>query len=187
MTAPSKVSGAPRNAVHLRDVLKSRRAEARKFAISDGAPVEVVESGPSVPARVATLASRVTIRPILAAGSYVPTLPWPWGLIDLAARALLPASATVRETVKLANASAQLDISSSSRGLLIPRMDSNAVKAIVSPATGLMVYDTSRNELMVNTGTAVLANWQNLVATSGWQLGGNNVTASQIGLARSRN
>jgi acetyl esterase/lipase len=108
MTAPSKVSGAPRNAADLRDVLKSRRAEARKFAISDGAPVEVLESGPSVPARVATLASRVTIRPILAAGSYAPTLPWPWGLIDLAARVLLPVSATVRETVKLPNASAQL-------------------------------------------------------------------------------
>jgi acetyl esterase/lipase len=108
MTAPSKVSGAPRNGAHLRDVLKSRRAEARKFAISDGAPVEVFESGPSVPARVATLASRVTIRPILAAGSYAPNLPWPWGLIDLAARVLLPVSATVRETVKLPNASAQL-------------------------------------------------------------------------------
>jgi acetyl esterase/lipase len=89
-------------------VLKSRRAAARKFAISDGAPVEVLESGPSVPARVATLASRVTIRPILAAGSYAPTLPWPWGLIDLAARALLPASATVRQTVTLPHASAQL-------------------------------------------------------------------------------
>jgi acetyl esterase/lipase len=108
MTAPSKVSGAPRNAAHLRDVLKSRRAEARKYAISDGAPVEVFESGPSVPARVATLASRVTIRPILAAGSYAPNLPWPWGLIDLAARVLLPVSATVRETVTLPNASAQL-------------------------------------------------------------------------------
>jgi acetyl esterase/lipase len=89
-------------------VLRSRRAAARKFAISDGAPVEVLESGPSVPARVATLASRVTIRPILAAGSYAPTLPWPWGLIDLAARALLPASATVRQTVTLPHASAQL-------------------------------------------------------------------------------
>lgn len=108
MTAPSKVSGVPRNAIHVRDLLKSRRAEARKFAISDGAPVEVLESGPSVQARVATLASRVTIRPILAAGSYAPTAPWPWGLIDLAARALLPVSATVRQTVKLPNASAQL-------------------------------------------------------------------------------
>src|SRR5258708_3689902 len=52
MSAPSKVSGVPRNTGYLRDVLKSRRAAARKFAISDGAPVEVVESGPSVPARV---------------------------------------------------------------------------------------------------------------------------------------
>jgi acetyl esterase/lipase len=41
-------------------------------------------------------------------GSYVPNLPWPWGLIDVAARVLLPVSATVRETVGLPNASAQL-------------------------------------------------------------------------------
>src|SRR5580658_2162675 len=68
------------------------------------------------------------------------------------------------------NNSAQLDISSSARGLLIPRMDSNAVKAIASPATGLMVDDTSRNELMVNTGTATVPNWQILVGASGWQL-----------------
>ena len=102
MTAPSKVSGSPRNTVRPHEVLKARRVEARRFAISDGAPVEVLESGPSVAARVATLASRLTIRPVLAVGSYVPNLPWPWGLIDLAARVLLPVSATVRETVKLA-------------------------------------------------------------------------------------
>lgn len=108
MTAPSKVSGSPRNTTYLKDVLKSRRAAARKFAVSDGAPVEVLESGPSVQARVAALASRATIRPILAAGSHAPTLPWPWGLIDFAARALLPASATVRQTVKLPNSGAQL-------------------------------------------------------------------------------
>jgi acetyl esterase/lipase len=41
-------------------------------------------------------------------GSHVPNLPWPWGLIDVAARVLLPVSATVRETVNLPNASAQL-------------------------------------------------------------------------------
>jgi len=108
MTAPSKVSGAPRNAIRPQDVLKARRAATRRFAISDGAPVEVLESGPSVAARVATLASRLTIRPVLAVGSHVPNLPWPWGLIDLAARALIPTSATVRETVNLRNASAQL-------------------------------------------------------------------------------
>jgi acetyl esterase/lipase len=108
MTAPSKVSGSPRNAIRPHEVLKARRVEARRFAISDGAPVEVLESGPSVVARVANLASRLTIRPVLTVGSYAPNLPWPWGLVDLAARVLLPVSATVRETVNLPNASAQL-------------------------------------------------------------------------------
>src|ERR1700761_6457801 len=108
MTAPSKVSGSPRRARCAHDVLKARRVESRKFAISDGAPVEVLESGPSVAARVATLASRLTIRPILAAGSHAPNLPWPWGLIDFASRVLLPVSATVRQAVSLPNASAQL-------------------------------------------------------------------------------
>ena len=108
MTAPSKVSGSPRDPVCPHDVFKARRALGRRFAISDGAPVEVLESGPSVAARAANLASRLTIRPVLTAGSYVPNLPWPWGLIDLASRVLLPVTATVRETVKLANASAQL-------------------------------------------------------------------------------
>lgn len=108
MTAPSKVSGSPRVHIRPRDVLKSRRLEARRFAISDGAPVQVVESGPSVSARIATLASRVTIRPFLAVGSYVPQFPWPWALIDHAARVLLPATNTVRAEVDLPNASAQL-------------------------------------------------------------------------------
>ena len=108
MTAPSKVSGLPRNAIRPQDILQARKTGSRRFAISDGAPVEVLESGPSVAARVATLTSRLTIRPVLAVGSHVPNLPWPWGLIDLTARVLIPASATVRETVNLRNASAQL-------------------------------------------------------------------------------
>jgi acetyl esterase/lipase len=112
MTAFRDISGSPRTAVRheirAADALKARRALARRFAISDGAPVEVLESGPSVAARVASLAARLTIRPVLAVGSHVPNLPWPWGLIDVASRVLLPVSATVRETVNLPNASAQL-------------------------------------------------------------------------------
>src|ERR1700729_1270561 len=79
------------------------------------------------------------------------------------------------------NASAQLDISSSSRGLLIPRMDSNAVKAIVSPAAGLMVYDSSRKQLLVNMGTAGTPDWENIIAKSGWSLQGNHGTAAVLG------
>ena len=108
MTAPNKVSGSPRHHVRQRDVLRARRVENRRFAISDGAPVEVLESGPSIAARLATLASRLTIRPLLAVGSYAPNVPWPWGLIDSAAKMLLPVTATVRAEVTLPNASAQL-------------------------------------------------------------------------------
>jgi epsilon-lactone hydrolase len=108
MTAPSKESGSSANTLRPYDVLRARRAQARKFAISDGAPVEVLESGPSIAGRMANLTSRLTIRPILSIGSHVPNLPWPWGLIDLTARVLIPASATVRETVRLPHASAQL-------------------------------------------------------------------------------
>ena len=76
------------------------------------------------------------------------------------------------------NASAQLDVSSSSKGLLIPRMDSNAVKAIANPAPGLMVYDSSRKQLFVNMGTAAAADWENIVAKSGWGLTGNAGTGA---------
>ena len=103
MTAPSKVSGAPRNAIRARDALRASR-----FPASDGAPVEVVESGPSLPGMVASLACRLTIRPALAVCSYIPHMPWPFGLIDFASRVLLPAPGTIRATVELPHATAQL-------------------------------------------------------------------------------
>jgi hypothetical protein len=71
------------------------------------------------------------------------------------------------------NSSAQLDISSSARGLLIPRMATAGISAISSPAKGLMVYDTTANQLLVNMGTATSPSWQTIVANSGWGLHGN--------------
>ena len=103
MTAPSKVSGAPRNAIRARDALRASR-----FPVSDGAPVEVVESGPSLAGMVASLACRLTIRPAVAVCSYIPHLPWPFGLVDFASRVLLPGPGTVRATVELPHANAQL-------------------------------------------------------------------------------
>jgi acetyl esterase/lipase len=49
-----------------------------------------------------------TIRPILAVGSHSPFVPWPWGLVDFAARLLRPAPGTVRATISLAHCDAQL-------------------------------------------------------------------------------
>jgi epsilon-lactone hydrolase len=103
MTAPSKAAGSPRDGVRASAALRTRR-----FPVSDGAPVEVVERGPSFTGRMVSLACHLTIRPALAVWSYVPYLPWPFGIIDFASRVLLPAPGTIRATVELPNATAQL-------------------------------------------------------------------------------
>ena len=82
------------------------------------------------------------------------------------------------------NASSQLDISSSSKGLLIPRMNTTTITTISNPAKGLMVYDSSKNQLMVNMGTAIAPDWQTIVSKSGWSLTGNkgiNLATNFIG------
>ena len=103
MTAPSKVSGSPRAGISA-----ARTHKLRRFPVSDGAPVQVVEDGPSVAGRLAALAALLTIRPTLAIGSYAPRLPWPWGLVDIVSRVLRPAPGTVRATIGLTNCTAQL-------------------------------------------------------------------------------
>jgi len=35
---------------------------------------------------------------------------------------------------------------------------------------GLMVYDSVKNQLMVNMGTAQLPDWENIAANAGWSL-----------------
>ncbi|BBY07981.1 esterase [Mycobacterium noviomagense] len=69
---------------------------------------QVVEGDPSVGGRLAWLAARLTIRPTLALGSYVANVPWPWGLIDVAAGALTPAPGCIRATIRLPRCSARL-------------------------------------------------------------------------------
>lgn len=104
MTAPSKV--------RMTAPAATRRAPAparpRRYPVSDGAPVEVVEDGPSLAARLVSIGTRATMWPTLAVLSHVPHWPWPFGLVDFVARALLPTPGTVRATVSLPNASAQL-------------------------------------------------------------------------------
>ena len=77
------------------------------------------------------------------------------------------------------NGSAQVDISSSSRGLLIPRMTTILINSISNPAKGLMVYDSSSNRLMVNMGSPAAPNWQSAVSGNGWSLSGNTGTVPE--------
>lgn len=48
----------------------------------------------------------------------------------------------INNDASLPNSSAILDVKSGTKGMLIPRMNTAAIAAIVSPAKGLLVLDT---------------------------------------------
>ncbi|HEX7322794.1 MAG TPA: alpha/beta hydrolase [Mycobacterium sp.] len=98
MTAPSSLRACP----------GSGRVPGTRRPVRDATPVEIVEDEASIAGRVAWLAARLTIWPVLSVGSYLPRAPWPFGLVDFAARAVLPEPGTVRATIRLPRCKAQL-------------------------------------------------------------------------------
>ena len=62
------------------------------------------------------------------------------------------------------NSSAILDLSSTTRGLLIPRMNTGQRTAIVSPTAGLIVFDTDFKEYYHHDGTS----WRKLLNNQVW-------------------
>jgi hypothetical protein len=73
--------------------------------------------------------------------------------------------------------SAKLEVSSTTQGILVPRMNSVQRTAISSPATGLLVFDTDNNSFWFYNGTS----WSNLsLAGTAWQLTGNTGTDTSI-------
>jgi acetyl esterase/lipase len=67
----------------------------------------LVQDGPSIAGRIACLGARLMIRPALSVGSYLPTVPWPWGIVEFAARAIAPTPGTVRDSIALSHCTAQ--------------------------------------------------------------------------------
>jgi len=59
------------------------------------------------------------------------------------------------------NASALLDVQSTTKGVRMPNMTTTQKNAIASPAAGLMVFDTTLAKLCVYTGAA----WQTITST----------------------
>lgn len=79
------------------------------------------------------------------------------------------------------DSSAAFEIQHASKGLLIPRLNTVAIQAIVTPARGLMVYDSVTNLLMVNKGTPLMPDWKPVGGDSSgnnfnWKLNGNSNT-----------
>lgn len=65
--------------------------------------------------------------------------------------------------------SAVLDISSSNQGLLIPRMTTTQLSAIVNPAVGLQIFNTTDNQIYMYSP----AGWQQLSGV--WKMNGDSV------------
>jgi len=86
----------------------------------------------------------------------------------------------VNETGAIPDASAILDAASTSKGLLTPRMTIVQRNAIVSPATGLLIFQTDNTPgYYYNAGTPGVPNWVHLFygsSAGGWDLSGNTGT-----------
>ncbi|MEO7768962.1 MAG: tail fiber domain-containing protein [Ferruginibacter sp.] len=79
----------------------------------------------------------------------------------------------------LPDASAMLDIASTGKGLLAPRMTTTQQNAISLPAKGLLIFNLTDNLFRVNTGTPGVPLWTALsTATNNWLLTGNAATNS---------
>ena len=78
------------------------------------------------------------------------------------------------------NLSAMLDVKSTNRGLLIPRMTQAQRSTISLPATGLLIFQTDAGSgFYYNSGTPDVPNWLNVLnSATGWQTSGNTGTNS---------
>ena len=103
MSAPAAMSGSPRPGLRA-----ARARKTRRYPLRAGAVVEVIQDGPSMAGRIVWLSARLMIRPTLSVGSYLPSAPWPWGVVEFAARAITPTPGTVRAGIGLAHCTAQL-------------------------------------------------------------------------------
>jgi hypothetical protein len=72
--------------------------------------------------------------------------------------------------------SAMLDVKSTSKGLLVPRMTAVQRDAIASPATGLLIFCTDNNLYFSNKGTSAAPDW--VIVSSQWVTNGSNISFS---------
>jgi len=103
--------------------------------------------------------------------------------IAIAAVICLSSRAQVGVGTATPDASSQLDITSISKGLLMPRMTAAQLAGIASPATGLLVYQTDGTAgFYYNTGTPGAPNWLRLQA--GTNLNASNLSSGTVPVAR---
>ena len=97
--------------------------------------------------------------------------------------------AAINSTGAAPDGSAMLDVSGTSKGVLINRMSAAQMTSIATPANGLIIFNTDCNALYYNAGTTGTPNWvpvnasNNTVAAPGTITGSASVCASATGVA----
>jgi len=108
-------------------------------------------------------------------------------LILLTATVALGQGVAINETGASPDPSAMLDVSSTSKGLLVPRMTIAQRNAIVLPKPGLLIFQTDATPgFYYNANTASSPNWQRLGDGSAgqWTISGDNIyyNAGNVGI-----
>lgn len=75
------------------------------------------------------------------------------------------------------NASAMLDVKSTSKGMLVPRMTMAQRDAISNPAKGLLIYCTDDDQFYANKGTFWAPDW--MLISGPWKTNGSSVYYSE--------
>lgn len=102
-----------------------------------------------------------------------------WFILMLAVTAGVQAQVSITTDGSDPDASAMLDVKSTTGGLLIPRMTNTGMNAIPSPATGLLVYNTTDNNFYFFNGSA----WNKVVGAddNDWTVTGSNMYSAVSG------
>jgi hypothetical protein len=77
--------------------------------------------------------------------------------------------------------SAMLDVSSTSRGILIPRMTASQRDAITAPVTGLLVYVSDENTFYFRSGSSWIPLLSSITGDGQWITSGSNLYSGVTG------
>jgi hypothetical protein len=122
--------------------------------------------------------------------NYTPAVFWVFSFVFSALFAELAKGQSVGIGTQTPNSSAMLDISSTSKGLLIPRMTENEKSQIANPATGLLIWQTDGTPgFYYNGGTPQGPKWYmlSIADESNWKLTGNSNVDSALHFLGSTN